>query len=90
MIIHIAPNDSRAYYIRGVAKSKLGHYEAAIPDYDKAISLDPDSILSYCNRGLAKRLLGNHEVGNADIQKALRMAKEAGNEEFIGKISEVM
>ena len=75
---------------RGVAKTKLGHYEAAISDYDKAISLDPDSILSYCNRGISKRALGNHEVGNADIQKALRMAEEAGDEELIEKISEVM
>ena len=40
--IRLKPDLAEAYNNRGVAKRKLGQYEAAVADYDEAIRLKPD------------------------------------------------
>ena len=40
--IRLNPDEARAYYNRGVAKSELGKYFEAISDYDEAIRLNPE------------------------------------------------
>ena len=53
----LKPDYALVYNNRGVAKHKLGQYDAAITDYDTAIRLKPDYALASKNRGLAKRKL---------------------------------
>ena len=53
--IRLNPDDAKAYYNRGFAKSELEKYFEAISDYDQAIRLDPNDAKAYNNRGLAKR-----------------------------------
>ena len=45
------PDFANAYYDRGIAKTELGDYKAAIEDFDKVIELYPDHVGAYYNRG---------------------------------------
>ena len=40
--IELNPNDAKAYYNRGLAKSDLQDYKGAIADFNKAIELNPN------------------------------------------------
>ena len=40
--IALNPSSPASYYNRGLALKELGHLEAAVASYDKAISLKPD------------------------------------------------
>ena len=69
---------AQAYYTRGNAKRSLGkvylgHYAAAITDYNRAIQLKPDYADAYNNRGLAKQSLGQHAAAIADYDKAIQL-----------------
>lgn len=67
------PDDTKAYYNRGIAKGKLSRHEEAIADFDKAIELNPDSAPAYSNRGTAKSILGRHKKAIANYDKALQL-----------------
>lgn len=72
------------YNNRGYAKTLLGHTDlnsgdvekarqychAAIQDFDKTISLNPEYIFVYANRGYAKTLLGHTDLNSGDIEEA--------------------
>ena len=74
------------YNNRGYAKThfayfapNMGHveggqqyYHAAIQDFDKAISINPENISVYANRGYAKSLLGHSDLNRGRAQEALR------------------
>jgi hypothetical protein len=59
------------YYNRGYAKDKLGQYEAAILDYDKAIQIDPNFKEAYINRAYTYFSLGQYEATIKDCDKCL-------------------
>ena len=90
MFLHSEPKDDAAYNNRGTEKAYLGHYDAAISDFDKAIRLNPDNIEAYFNRGLSKKKLGNGTAAKQDFQKALSLAQEAGDAELIDHIKKQM
>ena len=56
---------------RGYAKYRLDQYQAAINDYDAAISLKPDFVSAYYFRGTAKRLLGDYKAAIEDYSTAI-------------------
>ena len=60
-------------YNRGLAKYRLGQYEAAIADYDNAIRLKPDYVNVYYSRGLTKYYLGQYEAAIVDYDNAIRL-----------------
>ncbi len=45
-------------------------YQGAIPDYNRAIVLDPNNALAYNRRGIARYNLGDEEGGCLDFAKA--------------------
>ena len=73
-------HEPKSYYQRGLAKYELKQHEAAITDYDKAISLsnplnmDPDDAYIYYQRALAKKESGRFEEAIADLQTALPLS----------------
>ena len=71
--IELEPNNSAAYYNRGLAKKNLGQYKEAIKDYDKAIELYPNDSAAYYNRGLAKSYLSEYEEAIKDFDKAIEL-----------------
>jgi len=60
-------------YYHGTAYSKLGNYNQAITDYDKAIELNPKYGDAYYNRGNAYCRLGNSTYANEDWNMAAKL-----------------
>jgi len=67
------PEAAYALYDRGVAKAKLGRYEDAIADYDRAIELKPDYAKAFNNRGSSKDKLMRYEEAIADFDRAIEL-----------------
>ena len=61
------------YNNKGIAKSKLGDFEGAIIDCDKAIELNPKSAPAYHNRSINKTSLGDFEEAVVDCDKAIEI-----------------
>ena len=70
--IELDSQSDTAYLNRGVAKSRLGKYEDAIVDYDKAIQLAA-SDTAYYNRGFAKAKLGKHDAAIDDFTMSIKL-----------------
>jgi len=64
-----------AYNNRGVAYAKLGNYQQAIQDYNKAVQINPRLIDVYIGRGVAYLMQGNKKSGCRDVQKACALGK---------------
>lgn len=89
-MIRLDPNYKTAYNNRGIAKTNLGHPEAAIPDHDMAIRLNPSNVGAYANRGIAKSKLGRVDDAKRDYQTALDLAEKTGDEKLKSEIMEIM
>ena len=72
-IIQLDPQNASAYTNRGIVKSHLRRYEAAIADLDQALTLDPQDTRAYTNRGVAKGCLRQDEAALADLDQALTL-----------------
>lgn len=51
----------------------FAHFDAAIADYDRAISQDPEAAAAYLFRGLSKCVLGDMEGAIPDLEQALKL-----------------
>ena len=83
-------NSATDYYNRGLAKHRLGQYEAAIADYDNTIRLEPDHLNTYYDRGLAKKKLGQTSGAEQDWRIALKLAKQTGNVYLKNRLENVL
>ena len=52
---------------------KLGEYEQAIQDLDRAIALDANLAVAYYNRGLAYGSQGEYDRASRDLNKAVEL-----------------
>jgi tetratricopeptide (TPR) repeat protein len=66
----MAPNDPYTLDSRALTYLKLGNLDAAIADYDAALSAKPELDGSLYGRGLAKRKKGDSEGAEQDIAAA--------------------
>jgi tetratricopeptide (TPR) repeat protein len=64
---------ANAYYLRGLAYSRLGQHQRSIPDFDAAIRIVPSSALALNSRANAWLKLGQPSQGVADIELALAL-----------------
>ncbi len=71
--IKYKPDNTAAYYNRGIAYYKIGDYNRAIEDYDKAIEIQPDYAKVYCNRGVAYNRKGDYNRAIEDYDKAIEI-----------------
>lgn len=53
--LEVDPNNSYAYYNRGITRDRMGDYASAISDFSTAISLDASNADFYHNRGFSLR-----------------------------------
>ena len=66
---------------RGSAYEKLGEYEQAIRDLDRAVALDPNLAVAYYNRGLAYGSKGEYDRASRDLNKAVELDPSFGTKE---------
>ena len=67
----INPQDAKAYYNRGNAKSESGDKAGAIADYTQAITINPQLAIAYNNRGLAKSESGDKAGAIKDFTQTI-------------------
>ncbi len=60
-----------AYSLRALAYSIKGQYDQAIPDYDRALSLNPNFAVALNNRAWAMFKSGHAEAGLNDVERSL-------------------
>ena len=58
---------------QGLALNSSGRYSQAVPEYDKAIQLNPNFAPAYNNRGAAYNKMGSYETAIADCNKAIEL-----------------
>lgn len=61
------------YLRRGISYDKLGHFDAAIQDFNRVLQLEPNNSVAYFNRGSTYDSLGMHDAAIADFSKALEL-----------------
>lgn len=64
---------SLAYAMRALAQSLQGQYDKALPDYDKAIELDPSSAIALNNRAWAYYKIGRARRGLRDVERSIEL-----------------
>ncbi len=69
----INPYAAYPFNNRGNAYARLGQYERAIEDFDKAICLKGNIEFAFNNRGNAYAAIGRHERAIEDYTKAVRL-----------------
>ena len=75
----INPNDTLAYYNRGVEYYKLGKKQKAIAYLNKVIQLVPNFSSAYNNRGVIYSQLGEQQQALADYNKAIQLDPNYGD-----------
>lgn len=63
-----------AYAMRALAYSLKGRYDDAIPDFDRAISINPNFPVALNNRAWAKFKAGRPAQGAEDVERSLAMS----------------
>ncbi len=61
------------YALDGETERKIGNFQKAVDNMDKAIELEPDNDMYYVTRALAYKSLGNKQYALRDIEKALEL-----------------
>jgi tetratricopeptide (TPR) repeat protein len=69
-----AGTKSLAYAMRALALSLQGSLTQALPDYDKAIALDPSSAMALNNRAWVLYKLDRLSEGMADVERSLALS----------------
>lgn len=64
---------SNMYFSRGLAQMQKGNAEAAVAEYDKSITLAPESADTFVNRGMARSRKGARDAAIADYDKAISL-----------------
>jgi tetratricopeptide (TPR) repeat protein len=72
---------------RGNEHFKAGRYQDALPEFDKAVQLDPSNFNSYYNRANTRAKLGQYEESVADFNEAVRIASAPGFQKQTGSSS---
>lgn len=76
-IIELYPNDSMAYFDRGMAYDLLKDYNNAIKDFTQHIRIDSSSVDGYFLRGIAKYHIKKYREAIGDFNKTVQL--EASN-----------
>ncbi len=71
--LEIDPQDTFAWFYKGLALDNLGRYEAAIDCYDKALVIDPQDTFAWSFKGCALDNLGRYEAAIDCYDKALEI-----------------
>lgn len=71
--IELAPQNPRAWEVRGTYYRSQGNTQAARADFDRALALDPNYERGYRARGMLLRAQRNHSAAIADFSQMVRI-----------------
>jgi protein O-mannosyl-transferase len=77
-----APNNTRAWYNKGLALAKAGKHEEAVKSYDRAIEIKPEFYEAFNNKGIVLYKLGKYEEAVNCYDKAIKIKPEYFNAWF--------
>jgi|694.fasta_scaffold24465_4 tetratricopeptide (TPR) repeat protein len=72
-VLEINPENTEAYFMRGLNLTRLGEYELAIQDFSEAIARSPKGSESYYWRAEARKLSGDRLGAVADYSRASQL-----------------
>lgn len=75
-VLELAKKNDDIYYLRGVVNLKAGYEEAAVKDFDKAVSISPKNYDRYINIYKAFSEAGNKEKGKEYLENSLALLNE--------------
>ena len=70
--------EAAAHVGSGIEKQKIGDYDGAIADFDRAIEIDPQNVGAFVNRAVCKQDKGHHLGAIADWDCALELKPDDG------------
>ena len=74
-----------AYVTRSFAYIRLGNYQLAVADCNRAIELDPENAQAYVNRGMAYSKLGYNERAIGSYKNAARLGHKQAQDHLRSK-----
>ncbi len=75
-------NKVMQYLDAGEHNAMIGHFKAAVKDFDEAIKLKSKDAEAYYNRGLAKNILGDKQGALKDLNKAGKLGLKQAYDEI--------
>ena len=84
--IAIDPQDTEAYYHRGLAYVTTGQYDQALADFGKVLELDPANASAYYVCGQVYAELGEREESIAYLERALVLGLSPEMEQYAEEI----
>ena len=75
-VLQVSKKNDDLYYLRGVVQLEAGNLEAAIQDFDKAVSLDTKDCDRYINIYKALAQAGEKERGKAYLEQSSSLLKD--------------
>lgn len=73
----MAPLDAAAVHVnRGNAYLRLSENLRALPDFERAIALNPESTSAFFSRGVAREVFGEHRRALEDFSRVIALAPE--------------
>ena len=68
------PVDANGFHDRGNRQSRIGSYELAIADYNKAIEIDPGFAEAHYDRGCSFYEMARYGEAIADLTRAIELS----------------
>lgn len=78
--IESEPDFAAAYHLRGLAYKRMGEYDSALADYNRAIGIDPEFSMAIHNRGVFYDYISRqYDKAIADYERYLEIVPQAEN-----------
>ena len=82
-LIAAKPDATDLYMRRADLYMKVEKWDAAVADYEKVLSADPENALALAGKGMAIARKGDRRTGAEQLQKALKMTNDPKKQEDI-------
>ena len=81
------PREALFYGLKGDLEQKRGRLHAAVKQYDKASSLNPNFFYFYLQRGLANESLNRSSLAEVDLQRSVKLLPTANAYNALGNLA---
>jgi Flp pilus assembly protein TadD len=80
--LRINPHSSSAFGNRGLVYRKLGNFEKALADFDKAIKINPSNVQALNSRGVLYAMRDDLPMAVKDFKRASSLGDQRGRENY--------